>query len=307
MRRLKLPLLADLILTDVPQEVRALADDPALDRGFRRKGPLLNRILAGRIRSVMSIRGVPLPSIALRGDADRARNQQQLEQRLDALADNRAFDPGGIEAVVQAMRISDPRQIGLASQRLVGRMFDPEFQADDESWDAALLLDRALKTRNPLLSFWWSITGQLSRAKQVLLKRCSGDFAAVHATGIAVHNLAAAFTEMANLLERPGWEDGAARERAVIRTLAAPQTVVRQAPGPGVSRVGTVSEGTLVLLEAAKANEADPGGGTAFLTAGWSRCPAHRAVPVLLDHVWHAATGGEAAADEDAEKVGERA
>src|SRR5262249_46806588 len=75
--------LVDPIQADVSSDIRGLADDARLDRSFDPRGPLINRILVQRIRSVLQIDGMPLPSVAPRGDAQRSRAQEILRRRLD--------------------------------------------------------------------------------------------------------------------------------------------------------------------------------------------------------------------------------
>ncbi|MBV8112913.1 MAG: hypothetical protein JO012_24475, partial [Hyphomicrobiales bacterium] len=82
-RSLRIPGLVDLIQADVRSDIRGLAIDTRLDRSFDPRGPLINRILVQRIRNVLRIDGVPLPSVAPRGDAQRSRAQEILRRRLD--------------------------------------------------------------------------------------------------------------------------------------------------------------------------------------------------------------------------------
>src|SRR5215470_16259094 len=57
-RSLRIPGLVDLIQADVRSDISGLADDTRLDRSFAPRGPLINRILVQRIRSVLRIDGV---------------------------------------------------------------------------------------------------------------------------------------------------------------------------------------------------------------------------------------------------------
>ena len=52
-RRYRIPGLIDLTFVSDPEEIRALAADPALDRRFLRRGPLVNRLIAGRIPALV--------------------------------------------------------------------------------------------------------------------------------------------------------------------------------------------------------------------------------------------------------------
>ena len=77
-RRYRIPGLIDLTFVSDPEEIRTLAADPALDRRFERRGPLVNRLVAGRIRRWFQVDGRPIPPLSPRGDADRAARQKCL-------------------------------------------------------------------------------------------------------------------------------------------------------------------------------------------------------------------------------------
>ena len=77
-RSLRIPGLIDLVRADTRSDIRGLANDARLDRRFEARGPLINRILVERIRNVLRIDGVPLPSVAPRQDAERVRTQDAL-------------------------------------------------------------------------------------------------------------------------------------------------------------------------------------------------------------------------------------
>ena len=82
-RRYRIPGLIDLTFVSDPEEIRSLAADPALDRRFERRGPLVNRLVAGRIRRWFQADGRPIPPLSPRGDADRAARQKSLRASLD--------------------------------------------------------------------------------------------------------------------------------------------------------------------------------------------------------------------------------
>src|ERR1700680_4097919 len=82
-RHIRVPGVVDVVLVTVPEENRALDDQPLVDRNFIARGPLVNRLITGRIRRWFEIMGRPLPSLAPRGDAVRAERQRQLVEALD--------------------------------------------------------------------------------------------------------------------------------------------------------------------------------------------------------------------------------
>jgi hypothetical protein len=82
-RRIRVPGVVDVVLVAEPAEIRALDEEPRIDRNFLARGPLINRLIVGRFRQWFKIDGQPLPPLAPRGDAVRAERQAQLAAALD--------------------------------------------------------------------------------------------------------------------------------------------------------------------------------------------------------------------------------
>jgi hypothetical protein len=285
-RSLRIPGLVDLIRVDTGADIRALADDSRLDRRFESRGPLINRLLINRVRSVMRLDGAPLPSVAPREDRARARGQEALRQRLDPAGGKPLWDDetiGGLAAAVRGN--AGAPALGPAAQQAVGRLFAAEYRGSRESWEAARVLDTAVHTRNPLQWIHLRMSGQLARARRLLATLVNGDRAGVHATGIAVHNLVRGFERMCELWAAPGWRTRATDD-VVAQCLFAPPSVLRQAAVPGVTVAGEVRAGTLVVLELDAARVHTPGPELEFMVGHWAQCPAAAFVPALLRAVW---------------------
>jgi hypothetical protein len=292
-RSLRIPGLLDLIRADTGADIRALADDSRLDRRFESRGPLINRLLIGRVRSVLRLDGAPLPSVAPREDRARARGQEALRQRLDPAGGKPLWDDETIAGLVAAVRgNAGAPAIGPAAQQAVGRLFATEYRGSSESWDAARVLDTAVHTRNPLQWIHLRMSGQLAQARRRLATLVNGDRAGVHATGIAVHNLVRGFERMRELWAEPRWRSSA--DAVVAQCLFAPPSVLRQATMPGATVAGTVRAGTLVMLELEAARERTGGADIEFMVGHWAQCPAAAFVPALLRAVWELAAGGTA-------------
>jgi hypothetical protein len=289
-RSLRIPFIVDLLRTDDPAQIRAFAADMRLDRDFTQRGPLLNRMLTGKIRSVLSLDGVPFAPVAPRGDAERARAQAALGARLDGIAAAGSFDEESLGALAKAVRgDADAPPLELAVQQAVGRLFEPDYRASHESWAAARLLDRAVHTLNPLVSIWLRISGQIAQAQRRLGALVHDDRVGVHATGIAVHNLVRGFAAMRELLADPSRfkpEDDA----VVARCLRAPESAVREArPGSSVTPGDAIRPGTLVVFDLATAQHRDAGAEIVFMAGSWAQCPAAAWVPAFIRAVWHRA------------------
>jgi hypothetical protein len=284
-RLLRIPYLVDLIRTDVPAEIRAYGADKRLDRDFMMRGPLLNRLLTRKLRTVLTLHGLPLPAVAPQSDPDRVRSHGELCARL--AVPSGGFDDQTIAGLARAVRgYGDAPVLEHAVQQAVGRLFVDNYRADEQSYAAAVFLDHAVHSMNPLAGILWRITGKLTQAQDLLAQKVHGDRAGVHATGIAVHNLVRGFVEMRRLLAPPNSPDPAASDRLVARCLKAPAGVLREVVPDCPSLGDPVRSGTLVVLDLAAAQEREPNPDIVFMKGTWAECPAAGWVPALLRAVW---------------------
>jgi hypothetical protein len=294
-RSFRIPGLIDLIQADARSDIRSLANDARLDRKFDLRGPLINRILVLRIRNVLRIAGMPLPSVAPRDDAERKRAQENLRQRLDPADGKALWDEETIAGLVAAVRaVPGAPALGPATQQAVGRLFASDYKASPESWAAAGVLDAAVHTRNPLRAIFLHLSGRLQHARRLLADLVHGDLAGVHATGIAVHNLVRGFERMRELWREPRWRSPSSADAVVEQCVFAPPSVLRQAAMPGATVSGAVRAGSLVVLELDAARARTPGRDLEFMESTWAQCPAAGFVPALLHAVWKRAIAAPA-------------
>jgi len=290
MRSIRIPFLIDLKRADTEPDIRALVPDQRLDRDFLSRGPLVNRMLVGRIDEALRVDGKPLPSVAPRGDQERARSQAALHARLDP-AKGPLWDDETLGRLVGAVRGSAGADIGPAVQQAVGRLFDKHYVGDADSFQAAKDLDDAVHAVNPVRLFVLKRLGQLRRSRRLLTERVNGDLAGVHGTGIAVHNIVRGLEHMRELWRRTPRPSA---DEVVRACLFAPKTVLRQATGKGGTIAGDVRPGTLVLLELEKARGVSPSAETVFMAGTWAECPAGAFVAALIRAVWEGALAAEA-------------
>jgi hypothetical protein len=294
-RSIRIPGLVDIKTIDDMAEIRSLSRDPRLDRRLEARGPLVNRLLLGRIRGALAVEGKLLPSVAPRGDAERAAGQAALRARLDPASGKPLWDDATLAWLSAAIRgKAGEAEIGPAAQQAVGRLFVPDYVGDAASWEAAKDLDDAVHSRNPLRTLQLKLTGRLVRARKLLAERAKGDLAGVHATGIAVHNLVRGFATMREL-----WRERRSRpstDEAAGRCLFAPETVVRQATQKGGTLAGEVRPGTLLLYQLDTIRAHAPGADAVFMAGTWAECPAVAFVPALLRAVWERALADAAQA-----------
>src|SRR5882757_2982551 len=116
-RSIRIPFLADLKMIRDMADVKALSANPDLDRRFEKRGPLINRLLLGSVKGALNVDGKPLPSVAPRTDAERARNQVALRERLDP-AIGALWDEETLGRLIAAVRgETGVETIGSAAQQ----------------------------------------------------------------------------------------------------------------------------------------------------------------------------------------------
>jgi|ERR1043165_140244 hypothetical protein len=291
MRSIRIPFLIDLKRVDHEPDIRALVPDQRLDRDFVSRGPLVNRVLTGRINGALRVDGKPLPAVAPRGDAERARSQAALHARLDP-AKGKLWDDETLGRLVAAVRGNSGADIGPAAQQAVGRLFNKTYIGNAESFQAAKDIDDAVRTPNPIRWLALHLTGRLRRSRRLLSERVNGDLAGVHGSGVAVHNIVRGLHHMRELWRK---SPRPSTEGAVRACLFAPKTVLRQATAKGGTIAGEVRPGTLVLIELEQASQVSPDAGTVFMAGTWAECPAGAFVAALIRAVWEGALAAEAA------------
>jgi|ERR1035438_10132741 hypothetical protein len=287
MKRIRIPGIADIVSSDDAAEIEALARDPKLDRAYADHSIPVNGKILQRVQDTLQIGGKPFPTVAPRCAEGRATAQDALWKRLNAMAPAYSAGPDELESLAAFVRGEGSADTcGPLVQQVVGSLFAPNFKATEDSWNAALVLDQAPRTMNLALLAWWALTKKVDRAKQLLSDMVGGDLAAVHAIGVALHNIVSGVNLMRELYNDPSSRRALSAEAAGSRCLFAPATVLRQPTDAGSSANGELATGTLVLLNLQAANAKTPDANLAFLRKTWSQCPAEQWVPALLEGIW---------------------
>lgn len=291
--RINVPGLIDVLRVDGAAAIEALAADSRIDRRYEKRGPLINRVVFGRIRSALQLDGAPLPPVAPRGQTRPTATQAALEKRLDGLVES---DPAlGTGRAAMAPLVAWVRgggradDVGPIAQQAVGNLFHEAYVADRESWSAARTLGAAPSNLNPFRLLAWRITGRVERARALLADRVGRDPAGLHATGVAIHNIVSGLHEMRRIYATPGLKERLSPAAVLARCIVPPEQVVRQATEAGSAPAGAFTANTLILLRLNRANAAAPGYDTAFMDGSWSACPARRWVPALFASLWRKA------------------
>jgi hypothetical protein len=287
--RIRIPGIVDILRTDDPSVIRVLTEDPRLGRDFSAKGPLLNRLIAGRVRRAFHVAGIPFAAVAPRDYPGRADHQLELERKLADAASLGIPTPGQLATLASYVRADlSEAELGRATQEMIGRLFEPGYKATPDTWEAACLLDAAPRTFNPLTRLRWALGGQIGRARGILQRGVGDNPAAMHATAVAVHTLVRSLREMRSLWRTEVHSRKAPAEVAVTRCLHAPQQVLRSWAKAGTSTVGDVRPGSLAILQLDKARVRSPDAQMTFMVGNWAQCPANAWTTKLLAAVWTA-------------------
>jgi hypothetical protein len=285
--RIRIPGIVDVVVATDRDAIRSAADSPLLDRQFVSAGPPINRLLLSRVRRALTVDGKRLPSITSRDDRERSAGQAALQERLNELSEDKIADNETLQAIVDAIRRkSDGTSIAIAAQQAAGRWFVADYVADAQSWQAACDLHAAVSSKNIPYVLYLFVSGKLRQAQRTLGERAKDDRTAIHATGIAVHNLVRGFTTMQQIWRGENTRHRLSDDAVLGRCLFAPENVLRQAAAKGASGAGDVEPGTLVILSLETARARDPGDDISFLSQSWSHCPAGMAVVRLFRAVW---------------------
>ena len=234
MKRVRLGGLIDVIKVDCPEEIDELMRSPLVDRRFDSHGPIVNVLFLRHILGVFTYRGKRFPAMSPKECPTRARKQDALWTTLNDKAAMVKEGPEELEGLAQWLKgTGNEHELGILVQQAVGSLFSSSYAATSESWAAALALDAAPRTSNPLKLLWWSLTGKVRKAKELLASKVNDDLLGVHGTGIALHNIVKSFHHMRTLYCDIGRRSMLSSEEVSRQCLFAPASVLRQATGAG--------------------------------------------------------------------------
>jgi hypothetical protein len=287
MKRTYFPGITDVVIVTDPVEIRTVSNDPRLDRGFTGHAPVRNGQRLRKMLRTFSVNGRLFPTMLPRTNLSRAAAQDELWSRLNAKADEVKHGPVELEPLAEWVRgIGSAEKIGLLVQQSVGRLFVETFTATDESWAAACVVLEAAISSNVLKMLGWRITGRLERAKTLLASMVNGDLAAVNGISVALHHVVDGLHKMRQLAANPTLRSSMTTDAAADECLFAPTTVVRQAKTSGEVGGCPFRRGSLFILGLGSASKGAANRDLVFLSQSWSRCPAEKWVPALLQGVW---------------------
>jgi hypothetical protein len=274
-----------------PKEIKALSNDPVIDRQFETRTCPFNWFLLKRSLSVLSFEQRRFPTMTPRHSTARERYQDDLWRRLSNHSADIRTGPAELTPIATWVRgAGSDEEVGVLTQQLLGRLFKSDFTATAESWQAARVLVAAPRSYNLPKIFWWFVTGKVRRAKRVLAGKVDKDLSAVNAIGIAVHNIVKGLRRMRVLYADLGMRNVLSAEDAASQCLFAPVSVYRQSTGAGQVGDCPFPKNSLFVFNIGEASRMQDGHTLVFMGESWSRCPATLWVPALLEGVWMRAT-----------------
>src|ERR1700722_2352765 len=232
MKRIHVPGVVDVVTSDDRSETASLAANPKLDPISADRSIPANAAFLDQLLGVLQVDGKRFPTVSPMGDSARATAQDALWNRLSTMAPTLSAGPDSLESLASIVRGDAPSDgAGLLVQQVVGALFAPDFKATQASWEAALVLAEAPHNLNPLQTVAWAINHKVDEAKALLAGMVGGDLAAVHAIGIALHNIVSGVNLMRQLFSDPG-NRTIAPDVVSAHCLVAPVSVLRQATAP---------------------------------------------------------------------------
>lgn len=288
-KRIHIPGLVDLLKIEEPDLILQLNGNTAIDRNVTPSGPLLNRRLPALVKENLNFSGTLSPVIRGRDDEGRVALSAALYRRFANPSLYESPEWSGCVAALGAWLQSDQEEAvaGVALQQLIGGMLVPGYRADRAGWEAAVVFDREVRALSPVARIRQRLTGSLERARGTLMERAQGNVAAVHGTGVAIHNFIASLRLLRDLRRGDTAMSGADAARACRK---APKTVLRQVrEALDLPPFGRLQPGTLILFALDDAQRASGDPRIAFLDGSWSGCPATRFSIRLMEASWDAA------------------
>ena len=287
MKRTYFPGITDIVVVTDPAEIRTISNDSRFDRDFIGHGPVRNVQLLRKMLRIFSLNGRLFPTMLPRTNPSRAAAQDELWSRLNVKADEVKHGPAQLEPLAEWVRgIGTAEKLDLLVQQSIGRLFVETFTATEESLAAAHMVLEAASSSNVLRMLGWRISGRLERAKTLLASMVNGDLAGVIALIAARQLIVDGLHKMRQLAADPALRSSITTDAAVDECLFAPPTVVRQAKTSGEVGGCPFRRGSLFILELGSASKGAANRDLVFLSQSWSRCPAEKWVPALLEGVW---------------------
>jgi hypothetical protein len=287
MKRNYFPGIIDIVDVTDPAEIRTISNDSRFDRDYIGHGPVRNVLLLRKMLRIFSLNGKRFQPLLPRTDPSRAAAQDELWSRLNVKAGEVKHGPAELEPLAEWVRgIGTAEKLDLLVQQSIGRLFIETFTATEESVAAAHMVLEATSSSNVLKMLAWRISGRLERAKRLLASMVNGDLVGVIAMITARQLIVDGLQKMRQFAADPALRSSITTNAVVDECLFSVTNVVRQAKTSGDVGGCPFRRGSLFILELGSASKGAANRDLVFLSQSWSRCPAEKWVPALLEGVW---------------------
>jgi hypothetical protein len=287
MKRTYFPCITDIVDVTDPAAIRTISNDSRFDRDFIGHGPVFNVWRLRKMLRIFSLNGRLFQPFLPRTNPSRAAAQDELWSRLNVKADEMKYGPAQLEPLAEWVGgVGTAEKLDLLVQQSMGRLFVETFTATEESVAAARMVLEAASSSNVLKMLGWRISGRLERAKTLLSSMVNGDLTGVIAMITARHLIVDGLHKMRQLAADPALRSSITTDAAVDECLFTVTNVVRQAKTSGEIGGCPFRRGSLFILELGSASKGAANRDLVFLSQSWSRCPAEKWVPALLEGVW---------------------
>jgi hypothetical protein len=287
MKRTYFPGITDVVVVTDPAEIRTISNDSRFDRDFIKHGPIRNVRLLRKLLRIFSFNSRLIQPLQPRAYPGRAAAQDELWSRLNVKAEEVKHGPAELEPLAEWVRgIGTAEKLDLLVQQSIGRLFVETFTATEESLAAAHIVLEAASSSNVLKMLVWRVSGRLERAKTLLASMVNGDLAGALATITARQLIVDGLQKMRQLAADPALRSSITADAVLGECLFSPDTVIRQAKTSGEVGGCPFRKGSLFILGLGSASKGAANRDLVFLNQSWSRCPAEKWVPALLEGVW---------------------
>lgn len=284
--------LIDVVLVSEAPQIHWLNEHPDVVRPTDPSTTWLHRWVDRRLSVDLGFAGSRLPVFLARTDKKRALRQKELDDRFEDLRGMRGEERDELASYVSGKKDAD--EIGILVQQWCGRLFFPHYRSDKDLYAAGRMLAK-WPVSPPWRSLRERMSGRLDRAKERISQAAERDLHCVHATSIGMENVARSVRKMRKAAQQVEKRE-LSPDDILRECLAAPAAVLRgcaqEVAAPFLDR--PLTKRTLIVFLVASAYAKSGDMDVAFMSDGWSACPAHRVVPEMLRAVWHAALHNEA-------------
>ncbi len=229
MKRLRIPGIANIFKVDEPEEIRALARDPRIDRKFGLRTCPFNWLLLKRSLAVLSFNGRRFPTMTCRDSQERQNSSKSSRNPCGRKAAAIRLGPEELDPLARWIRGEGPEsQVGVLTQQLLGRLFLPDSSRPKRAGPPPKSSSQPPRSRKIFTVLGWFVTGKLARSKRLLAGMVNGDLSAVNAIGIAVHNVVKGLRRMRTLYADAAARSSLSPDAAARQCLFAPVSLYRQ-------------------------------------------------------------------------------